>query len=151
MANDTVLGNGLTIMYVNESNGQLYDRTFSVYRELLKSDQWNYLYGYTFPDELSHAQGRAMVIRRIRITAYCQKKKTITGNFLTIYTQVFFAVRLTLVLTASSWCLSGTANGGKTTATGRSTIGNSTVEADKPFSTQCVESAPWKHFRLGSI
>nr|BAD20741.1 putative membrane-bound adenylyl cyclase [Euglena gracilis] len=54
MANDTVLGNGLTIMYVNESNGQLYDRTFSVYRELLKSDQWNYLYGYTFPDELSH-------------------------------------------------------------------------------------------------
>eukprot|EP00667_Euglena_gracilis_P000796 EG_transcript_797 len=46
-ANDTVLGNGLTIMYVNATTGQLTGRSYCMYRELLKSDTWNYIYAYS--------------------------------------------------------------------------------------------------------
>eukprot|EP00668_Euglena_longa_P047599 GGOE01063479.1.p1 GENE.GGOE01063479.1~~GGOE01063479.1.p1 ORF type:complete len:872 (-),score=271.54 GGOE01063479.1:252-2663(-) len=55
-APNSLNGVGVTLMYENEATGELLDRTFWVYWELLKSGQYNYAYANTnLTDNMLHA------------------------------------------------------------------------------------------------
>eukprot|EP00667_Euglena_gracilis_P003051 EG_transcript_3058 len=55
-ANNSLNGYGITCMYVNETTGDHYDRTFWVYWDLLTTGEYVYVYAYTLPeDRMTHA------------------------------------------------------------------------------------------------
>eukprot|EP00667_Euglena_gracilis_P001642 EG_transcript_1642 len=55
-ANNSLNGYGLTFMYVNETTGDHFDRTFWVYWDLMTTGRFDYLYAYTnLTDGLTHA------------------------------------------------------------------------------------------------